>query len=426
MSQIISKRHNIKKYFVLLQHQYIMTMKKILCLLATSIALLTACSDSSNESTTPAKRTVIVYMAAENTLSGNAQDDINEMIQGVKKIAKYDNLVVFVDRSRSQENPFIVRLRDNEKQPADTIYKYPSDFLTSDPDHMKEVISRVMTSYPAEDYGLVLWGHGNGWVIMDDSVATRRAIAVDNGSNKVSDTGMWLNIPSLRIALKALPHPFKFIFADCCNMQNVEVAYELRDVTEYYIASPAGIPGDGAPYDKIIPDLFLYDDVQMYTKTCDDYYAKTDVENGHLPISVIRTADLPQLASATKGILRDIYEPGTTIDTDGLIYYYTYRVSDANEHVMYDMNDFLLRHANETSYKEWQKALNNAVVYKKMSTRWQVLGTLVFDFEVTEERFGGVSMFIPLERYAHTSIKYNEGIKKMAWYQAVGWSELGW
>lgn len=116
----------------------------------------------------------------------------------------------------------------------------------------------------------------------------------------------------------------------------------------------------------------------------------------------------------------------TTIDTDGLIYYYTYRVSDANEHVMYDMNDFLLRHANETSYKEWQKALNNAVVYKKMSARWQVLGTLVFDFEVTEERFGGVSMFIPLERYAHTSIKYNEGIKKMAWYQAVGWSELDW
>lgn len=108
-----------------------------------------------------------------------------------------------------------------------------------------------MTSYPADDYGLVLWGHGNGWVIMNDSVATRRAIAVDNGNNKVSDSGMWLNIPSLHIALKALPHPFKFIFADCCNMQNVEVAYELRDVTEYYIASPAGIPGEGAPMTRL-------------------------------------------------------------------------------------------------------------------------------------------------------------------------------
>ena len=390
------------------------------------LLLLTACSDGDHEAyKQPAKRTVIVYMAAENTLSGSAQSDINEMIEGVKKISKYDNLILFVDRASSQEKPFLIRLQDNEKQPADTIYKYNTDFLTSDPDNMKEVIGRVMAAYPADDYGLVLWGHGNGWVIMNDSV-THRAIAVDNGNNSVSDQGRWLNIPSLRMALHALPHSFKFIFADCCNMQNVEAAYELKDVTDYYIASPAGIPGDGAPYDKIIPDLFLYDDVQMYTKTCDDYHAKTDQENGHLPISAIRTSSLPALVSETKAILESIYQAGTPINTDGLIYYYSYKVSDANEHVMYDMQDFLLRHAKEEDYKEWQDAYRQVVVYKKMSTRWQVMNTLEFDFEVTEERFGGVSMFIPLPRYEDTLLKYNQLIKKTAWYHAIGWSELGW
>ena len=401
-------------------------IKKTLFLLVSTLLFVACSSNDGGESPQPAKRTVIVYMAAENTLSGNAQSDINEMIQGVKKISKYDNLIVFVDRANSQEKPFLIRLKDDEKQPADTIHKYNSDFYTSDPENMKEVISRVMTSYPANDYGLVLWGHGNGWVIMNDSVASRRAIAVDNGGNKVSDNGLWMNIPSLRTVLAALPHSFKFIFADCCNMQNVEVAYELRKHTEYYIASPAGIPGDGAPYEKIIPDLFLYDDVQMYTKICDDYYNKTDLEDGHLPISAIKTKELPALASATKEILYNIYTANTPINTDHLIYYYTYKVSDPNEHVMYDMNDFLLRHAEQEDYQQWLKAFNQAVVYKKMSTKWQVSGTLVFDFEVTEERFGGVSMFIPLERYAHTSIKYNEGIKKTAWYHAVGWSELGW
>lgn len=102
-----------------------MTMKKILCLLATSIALLTACSDSSNESTMPAKRTVIVYMAAENTLSGNAQDDIDEMIQGVKKISRYDNLIVFVDRARSQEPLSLsgyVTMRNNRRTPSINIH----------------------------------------------------------------------------------------------------------------------------------------------------------------------------------------------------------------------------------------------------------------------------------------------------------------
>lgn len=398
-------------------------MKKILFLIASALALFTACSDDNGEVVQPAKRTVIVYMAAENGLSGNAQSDINEMIQGVKKISKYDNLIVFVDRASSKEKPFIIRLRDDEKQPADTIRKYQQDFLTSDSEKIKEVVGWSMANYPANDYGLIIWGHGNGWVIMNE---TQRAIALDNGSNIAKDEGQWLNIPDLHSALKALPHSFKFIFADCCNMQNVEVAYELKDVTEYYIASPAGIPGDGAPYETIIPDLFLYDDVQMYTKTCDDYYAKIDNENGHLPISTIKTKDLPSLASATKEILHKIYEVNTSINTDGLIYYYSYRPSEPNEHVMYDMNDFLLHHAEQADYDKWLNTFKQIVVYKKMSTRWQVLGTLVFDFNVTEDRFGGVSMFIPLERYNHTTYNYNEDIKKMAWYQAVGWSELGW
>ena len=398
-------------------------MRKLLSLLVLSTALLTACSNDKEEVVIPAKRTVIVYMAAENTLSGNAQSDINEMIQGVKKISKYDNLIVFVDRANSKEKPFIIRLQDNDKQPADTIRKYEQDFLTSDPDKMKEVVGWTMTHYPADDYGLVLWGHGNGWVIMNES---QRAIALDNGTNIAKNDGQWLDIPDLHNVLKALPHSFKFIFADCCNMQNVEVAYELRDVTEYYIASPAGIPGDGAPYQTIIPDIFLYDDVQMYTKTCDDYYAKTDNENGHLPISAIKTKELPSLASATKEILQKIYKADTPINTDGLIYYYSYSANNAKEHVMYDMNDFLLRHAEQTDYDKWLNAFKQVVVYKKMSPRWQVLGTLVFDFEVTEERFGGVSMFVPLERYNDTYFKYNEDIKEMGWYQAVGWSELGW
>ncbi len=402
------------------------TMKKILCLLATSLLLLSACSDSSNETIPTAKRTVIVYMAAENTLSGSAQSDINEMIQGVKNISKYDNLIVFVDRASSKEKPFIIRLRDNEQQPADTIRKYEQDFLTSDAEKMKEVISWTMNHYPADDYGLVIWGHGNGWVIMNNASESRRAIALDNGSNAVSDKGQWLDIPDFRKALASLPHSFKFIFADCCNMQNVEVAYELKDVTEYYIASPAGIPGDGAPYETIIPDLFLYDDVLMYTKTCDDYYAKTDHENGHLPISAVKTKELPSLASATKEILHKIYEANTSVNTDGLIYYYSYSVSTANEHIMYDMNDFLLRHADKTDYLKWKQTLDAVLVANKKSMKWETQGTLVWDFTITEERFGGISMFVPLERYNNTHIKYNEGIKKMAWYQAVGWSALGW
>jgi hypothetical protein len=214
----------------------------------------------------------------------------------------------------------------------------------------------------------------------------------------------------------------------------VEAAYELKDVTDYYIASPAGIPDTGAPYDKVIPDLFKYNDVQMYQKTCDDYFNILEAEDGHLPMAVIQSSQLPQLAQATKTILESIYNTETAIDTDRLIYYWTYdpsHPSNKKERVMYDMNDFLLRHAQTADYQKWLKAFNQAVVYKKWSDHWQWHAyrsyTQYADFEVTEERFGGVSMFIPLERYKETFIKYNELIPKTAWYHAV-WSdvELGW
>ena len=37
-----------------------------------------------------------------------------------------------------------------------------------------------------------------------------------------------------------------------------------------------------------------------------------------------------------------------------------------------------------------------------------------------------MSMFFPMEKYEHTSHPYNTDIKKMQWYQAVGWSTVGW
>lgn len=396
-------------------------IRQIIIVLAGAV-LTTACSSSDNEEVTqPAKRTVLVYMAAENNLTSNAQSDINEMIKGVKKISKWDHLIVFVDRMT--EKPFIIRLRNNDQQPADTLKKYENDFIGSDPERMKEVMSWVMQNYPANDYGLVIWGHANGWVIMNDSVAVRRAIAQDDGVD-TSSKRYFMNIPTLRTTLQSLPHTFKFIFADCCNMQNVEVAYELKDVTQYLIASPAAIPDDGAPYEAIIPDLFNYIDQQMCQQTCADYYAKIDHEGYHLPIAAVRTDCIQQLATATRKLLSSIYQQGTNINTDGMIYYYR---DNYGAHLMYDINDFMIRHSpSETEYMEWKHAFDAILVANKKSMKWETQGTLDWDFTPTEERFGGMSMLIPLARYDNTLLKYNELIKKMGWYQAVGWSELGW
>ncbi len=404
-----------------------------------AVVLLTACSsDDTTDSPTPAepaRRTVIVYMSAENDLNGFCEEDIQEMLNGRKYVAADESLVLFVDRASSMEKPFLAKV--TTQGTLDTLYRYEQDFYATDPGMMADVLSRAITLCPAlEDYGLVLWGHATSWMIESDSVATynaRRAYGRDTGTNVAGSGGKWMNIPSLRKCLEQIPVQWKFIFSDCCNMANVEVAYELRNVTDYLIGAPSEIPGVGAPYQTIVKDFFNHDDEQMYTKLCDDYHALIINRSLHTPIATIKTSGLKTLGEATRQVMAQVNAHIQSEEaTTDIIYYYADKASIEADKTLYDMND-MIRTAlkNDTeSYEAWRKAYDQAVVYKKMSTRWQTDGTIPHvnfgDFTVTEEKFGGMSMFFPLAKYASRKHNYNEDIKKMGWYYAVGWSAFGW
>lgn len=411
---------------------------KYLFFLLSSILLLTSCQKDDSEGNTPpapAKRTVLVFMSAENNLTGYTDSDIKEMIQGRKLVGDDCDLLFYCDHASKTEKPFIARIRNNTSQPIDTLYHYPADFYSTESSHFMEILQRMTQLSPAKEYALVFWGHANGWILENDGVNTiRRAYGVDNGDNdsssRVKEPARWLNIPDMAKCFKQLGIHWKFIFFDCCNMQSVEVAYELRNATDYIIASPAEITGSGAPYDTMVPDFFIEDGEQMGIKMCEDYNAQFDYVGGHLPISVIATNKMQALADATRQVLPEIANwLKTENPTKGIIYYYNYDSAHNKGYfpefgkVMYDMNDMIRAAlANEPEkYEKWEKAFFEAVFYAETSTKWHANTIQFSDFEVTEEKFGGMSMFFPLSKYEQSEHKYNEEIMKMQWYQAVGW-----
>jgi hypothetical protein len=412
-------------------------MKHLLLLFAT-LLVFSACSKDDGPDTPPtpivkADRTVVVYMASENNLGTQiASEDINEMIAGYRQVTGSANLVIFVDNASKTEKPFIARVTTNQQQPLDTLYKYEQDFYASSPDAMRDVLERAVYYCPAnKSYGLVLWGHASGWIIEKDSVATsQRAYGRDTGDNRTGIYGKWMNLPSLRQALQQTGIHWSFIFCDCCNMQCVETSYELRRLTDYLIASPAEITGAGAPYNVIVKDFYIEDLRTMATTLCDDYHAQLDYRNGHLPISVVETTQVQQLADATRKILPDVdnYLRTANHPTQGLIYYWAYDYWQEREKVLYDMVGIV--HAalkdQPEKYQEWLKAYQTAVIYSKMSTFWHANCINYNDFTVTADNFGCISMFFPMEKYETASHTYNEDIKKLLWYDAVGWAELGW
>ncbi|MBR0048785.1 MAG: hypothetical protein IJP74_05635 [Prevotella sp.] len=385
--------------------------------------LLAACHEDEKEVTAPS-RTVLVYVAGENTLSRFFSAELIDMIAGSQTMQKGDNLVLYVDIADNMRNPYLINISQGDTA---TFYRYPEDSYASDPSVMADVIHRAFSAYPADSYGLVLWGHASGWLISNDSIshsmmARRNAYGVDNGQNSSgTDTGKLMNIPTLAKVLQRSGYPLKFIFADCCNFMCAEVAYELRNTADYIIGSPAEIPGVGAPYTTVVPALFSRSEM-FYKEIVDAYYEQT-VGGHQVPLSVVKTSEMGNLASQTRTALKavdaEVRASGSSYpDMSGLIYYYS-RKYQPTANVMYDMNDFMLRYAG-SSYQAWREALDRAVVYKTMATTWETNGMITFDFDVTDERYGGLSMFVPQPPSFYNYMTYNENIKKMAWYYAVG------
>ena len=260
-------------------------MKKIV-LLFCALACLIACHDDDNEEkdwTVPSKasRTVMIYMSGENNLTyyngfRYLSADLNEIIEGSKKLADNERLVIFVDslntNTKQAGKPFIMEVHGGK---TFNRHEFDSDFYACDPARFREILQWMTTNAQADSYGLVLWGHACGWAVSTDTIAgarryDTRAYGQDNGSDGNGNGVRWMNITQMAKVLQEFPK-MEFIFADCCNMMCAEVGYELRNTTKYLIGSPAEIPGRGAPYHLLVP-YFYKNGAELYRGIIDNYY----------------------------------------------------------------------------------------------------------------------------------------------------------
>ena len=405
-------------------------MKKILIALC-ALGLMTACHKDDNEEE-KAGRTVLIYMAAENNLGRNnngerfAYDDILEIKKGVRTIGN-NHLVVYVDKCNDPDpkfndpTPYMLHFHEGELKDSIPL----KETYTADAAVLEMVARQAFDSWPAKSYALCLWGHGTGWTINNDSLkynARKKAYGGDTGNNSYSSAGRyWMNIPSMKLALSRLPH-LDYILADCCNMMCLEVAYELKDVTDYLFGSPAEIPAEGAPYDKIVTEMFNTNIASVYKNIIDHYRDYKSV-----PLSCVKTSEMANVANATKAVLKNMKDKhGDSFvypDMKDLIHYY-YKYDTQQEY--YDANDFVLKYADTDQYKTWKEALDKAVIYKRIATSWDTdkyWSSYYTDFKMTDAKFGGVSMFVPTYYQKTTE---NKTIEQMGWYYAAGYADIGW
>ena len=375
----------------------------------------------------PAERTVLVYLAGKNNLSQALQTNLEQMKAGSRLIGN-NTLLVFVRRDMQGEKPWLARVNNGELTDSvslDDMGFGKSNMQACNPELMEQVMRYAFSHYPANEYGLVLGGHSTGWLI-DEEPGQTRAFGVDNGDGYTYSrkNKRWMNVPTMARVLERVPH-LKFIFADCCNFMCLETMYELRNVTDYIIGSPAEIPAEGAPYEQIIPALF---EKNTFCSSVIGIYYRT--QNGELPLSAVKTSAIDQLASATRYALDMVQAKigNGYADTQGLIHY-GYSGSSIQFHqeynLFYDAGDFFRSQLSENDYLQWKQALDKTVIEKRFAKQWRTCMTwryIYSDFEMTEEKYHGVSMYIPQDANTEYGIYYaqnNEDIKQLKWYQSV-------
>lgn len=413
--------------------------------LAIMTLLVTACHHKDDPDPEPqiADRTVLVYMAAENNLTPFLKNEFKEMRQGSKAISDKNNLIVYVDAADANTPPYLFRF--NNGLITDSVSMEESN--TADPTVIYKVLSTAIEKYPAREYGLVLWGHASGWNVSKDSIEYTSALGargsqgrhksygVDNGRNDTwSASGKSINMVSLAKVLERTGQKLKFIFADCCQFMCIESAYELRNTCDYIIGSAAEIPGDGAPYETVVPAMFSQN-ATFYKQVAEAYLAQESYGYRE-PLAVVKTSELEALAAETHNALQTfatqaVSEENPYLDLNGLIYYQGSNYG--THHYMYDMNDIMLCFASNDVYTRWKDVFLRAVVYRTptfgLGGQWMtepVANNIDFNsFTLDDTHYGGVSMFVPQYPTANY-INQNADIRKMSWYYAAGLAEFGW
>ena len=335
---------NIRQYFIII----------------TIILAFHSCSKDDVLEENPISRTIIVYMAADNDLSDDARNNLEEIKQSYT--GRDVNLLVFADLQ--DENPFLLKVN---KESSEIIQTYP-ELNSADPVVLREILSGIIEMYPADELGLILWSHGTSWLPAGSRL---RSFGDDRGRQ--------MNITDLA---KNLPARFDFILFDACLMGSVEVAYELKDKTGYIIASSTETIYEGFPYGRIIPELLRPTiNLRAVAQHYFDFYNAKHGAYRSATISVIDAKQLTGLAEAMKQIatennINSLFDRKTV-----------QRLDTYDEQYVFDLADFIRKAYPGADTQFFTQQLNRSILYKNSTPIFWSM------FEI--KTYCGLSCYIP-------------------------------
>lgn len=238
----------------------------------------TSCSEEAFDTDSVNKQTILVFYPwtgsqSSTGLLGYLQNNIDSISDGIidRKGLNNSRVLVFLSDKYNHSTLYDLQYNATTKSVDRVPLKEYEGASYASAEGIADIMNEVKTQASALNYALIVGVHGCGWTYASDwsrypyyarpSVTRPR----DNnfsgiqfgpdpnapltrffGSVSLAENAM--DISTLAEGIRESGLKMQYILFDACYMSNIETAYELKDVTNYMIASGSEIMAAGLPY----------------------------------------------------------------------------------------------------------------------------------------------------------------------------------
>ena len=342
-------------------------IKKLFTLFICSISLaltFTGCSEEAFDTDSVNKQTILVFYPwtgdkSSTGLLGYLQNNIDSICDGIidRKGLNNSRVLVFLSDKYNHSTLYDLQYNATTKSVDRVPLKEYEGASYASAEGIADILNEVKTQASALNYALIVGVHGCGWTYASDwsryPYYARPSVTRPSDNNfsgiqfgpdpnapltrffgSVSLAENAMDISTLAEGIRESGLKMQYILFDACYMSNIETAYELKDVTNYMIASGSEIMAAGLPYRSMWS--YLNSATPNYSgivSTSVNFY-----KNSSAPFCNLAAIDCRQVEKLA-GVMKDInaeYQLSASVSLDSIQHLDGFR-----PHLFYDLETYV-------------------------------------------------------------------------------------
>lgn len=279
-------------------------------------------------------------------------------------ILKHERVLAFISTSGTEGELFELKHSNNGTE-RKVWKKYDNLTLTTD-EWITSVLNDVKEFSPAAKYAMTVGCHGMGWIPVASSRArSEDAVKFHWEYDDVPMTRYFggtssefqINVTAFAKGIANAGIKMEYILFDDCYMSTVEVAYDLKEVTDYLIACPTEVMAYGMPFHEIGEHLVGEVDYEGVVDAFYNFYIK-----GTMPYGTIAVTDCSEVEAMAK-LMKEI---NGAYDFDPSLRSSLQSMDGYSPVIFFDLGDYVDKLCDDTELlKRFDEQLARTVPYKR-------------------------------------------------------------